>query len=162
MSVLNRSFDFVVDALAVLAALCIAGLAVGMTADVVMRNTGMGNITGMLDISEFLVFMTTFLGAPWVLKRGGHVNVDVAIQNLGPRGKKVMAVLCDIAGLVVCILLCFYGWELTDAALGMKSRIIRTFIFPEWWVYALVTLSGLLLTIEFVRRLRRHYEGARP
>jgi TRAP-type C4-dicarboxylate transport system permease small subunit len=160
MASLSRAFDLLLAGLALLAAFCIAGLAIGMTADVVMRNTGLGNITGMLDISEFLVFMTTFLGAPWVLKKGGHVNVDVAIQALGPEGRRIMAVLCDVFGLAVCVMLCLYGWLLADDAIAMKARIIRTFIFPEWWVYALVTLSGLLLSIEFLRRLWRHRRGA--
>ncbi len=159
MTALGRAFDALLAALAVGAALCIAFLALGMTTDVIMRNTGMGNIPGMLDISEFLVFMTTFLGAPWVLRKGAHVNVDIAIQALGPAGRRVMAILCDLGGLAVSVTLCLHGYLLADTALAMKARIIRTFIFPEWWVFALVTVSGLLLSIEFLRRLWRHRAG---
>jgi TRAP-type C4-dicarboxylate transport system permease small subunit len=31
--------------------------------------------------------------------------------------------------------------------------VIKILIIPEWWVFAVVAVGGLLLVIEFVRRI---------
>jgi hypothetical protein len=42
-----------------------------------------------------------------------------------------------------------------------EARIIKMYIIPEWWVFAVVAFSALMLTIEFVRRFGVSLRGAR-
>jgi TRAP-type transport system small permease protein len=33
------------------------------------------------------------------------------------------------------------------------SMVLKTMIFPEWWLFAVIAVSMALLVLEFVRRL---------
>jgi TRAP-type transport system small permease protein len=151
----NRIFDLMLVTFAGVACACVIALSVGMTCDVIMRNVGWGSIPGVLDASEFAVMLIAFLGAPWVLRHGGHVQVDVFTQMVPPRLQRTLQFLCETIGIAVSGMLLAYGIVLGSAAYSENARVIRTFIFPEWWVYAVVTLSAAMLLIEFVRRLFR-------
>jgi TRAP-type C4-dicarboxylate transport system permease small subunit len=56
--------------------------------------------------TDFVVFSATaaiFLGAPYVLLKGGHVGVDVVEMLVGPRTRTAMRFLARLLGLVFCI-----------------------------------------------------------
>lgn len=141
------------DACGVAAAFCIAFVAVGISADVVMRNAGVGGIPWMLEVSEYALFVSTFLGAPWVLRQGGHVRVDVLIESLPPRGRMAADLFADLTGFAVSAVMLYYSLQVAVAAYRHGARMIKELIFPEWYLFALITLSALLLCIEFLRRM---------
>ena len=42
---------------------------------------------------------------------------------------------------------------MTFEAWQQGSMVLKAIVFPEWWVFAVMPLSALLLAFEFVRRL---------
>jgi len=145
--------------LAIVAALLIGFIALGISADVLSRNLGWGSIRGMLELTEYALFLSTFLGAPWVLARGAHVRVDVVVENLSRRVGWVLEILGDVVGLVTSAILFWYAWSIADTAFAENRRIIKEFIFPEGWLYIVVVISAALLIVEFVLRLWRARTG---
>ena len=35
-----------------------------------------------VEVCEYILFILAFLGAPWLLKKGGHVSVDIVVERL--------------------------------------------------------------------------------
>lgn len=120
-----------------------------------MRNAGLGTITGILEYCEYALFSATFLGAPWVLKQGAHVTVDVFVHGLPPPVARWFERFADLVGLAVCCVLLYYavaeGWK----AHIENQRIIKMFIVPSWLVIGVVACSLALLAVEFGRRALR-------
>lgn len=145
--------------LAVLAALFIAFIAVGISADVLSRNLGGGTLRGMLELSEYSLFLSTFLGAPWVLRLGAHVRVDVVVENLPARVGWVLEIVGDLFGLVTSGVLFWYGARIAAVAFEENRRVIKEFIFPEGWLYVVVAFVAALLIVEFILRLWRARTG---
>jgi TRAP-type C4-dicarboxylate transport system permease small subunit len=152
---LNRVYGGVHAALAVGACLCVAFITVGMSVDIVLRNLRIGSIPWILEASEYAMFLLAFIGAPWVLRLGAHVRVDVVLTGLPSGARTACEAIGDLFGIVVSLYLLYYSGSVAAAARAQGARVIKEFIFPEWWIFAVVLASATLLLIEFVVRLVR-------
>jgi len=123
--------------------------------DVALRNIAGTGFPWLIDAIEYGLFAGTFLAAPWVLREGAHVRVDIVVTALPPRGAARLDRLADLIGLAVCLILLWYGVKVTLTAQSLGSMVLKSIIFPEWWALAVVPLSSLLLAIEFIKRLYR-------
>ena len=83
MASFSRVFDRLIDFLGLLASVMICLLAFGVATDVIIRALNIGSMPWALEMSEYLLYGVTFLGAPWVLRAGGHVNVDIVVKQIG-------------------------------------------------------------------------------
>ena len=146
---------WIVDGLAYLVAL-LFGVGTALIAlDVALRNLVGTGFPWLIDAIEYGLFAGTFLAAPWVLREGAHVRIDIVVTTLPPRGAALLDRIADLIGLAVCLILLWYGIKVTLTAYSLGSMVLKSVIFPEWWALAIVPLSSLLLAIEFVLRLRR-------
>src|SRR6267154_2533738 len=123
--------------------------------DVALRNLAGTGFPWLIDAIEYGLFAGTFLAAPWVLREGAHVRVDIVVTTLPPRGAALLETLADLVGLAVCLVLLWYGVKVTLTAQSLGSMVLKSIIFPEWWALVVVPVSSLLLAVEFVLRLRR-------
>jgi TRAP-type C4-dicarboxylate transport system permease small subunit len=145
------------------AALLIAAMAVFISADVILRNLGMTNLPWVTEVSEYILFIATFLAAPWILRQGAHVRVDIVLRGLPPKTKLGAQVLANIVGLAVCVFLVRYGFKVFADAFQLKSMIFKQLILPEWWFFALIPITGALLAAEFLLRLYHLWsQGSEP
>jgi TRAP-type transport system small permease protein len=129
--------------------------------DVALRNLAGTGFPWLIDAIEYGLFVGTFLAAPWVLREGAHVRVDIVLTSLPPRSAAAVEMIADFIGLAVCLILLWYGVKVTLTAQSLGSMVLKSIIFPEWWALAVVPLSSLLLAIEFVMRLSRPSDAAR-
>jgi TRAP-type C4-dicarboxylate transport system permease small subunit len=115
-----------------------------------------------LEGSEYMLYGVTFFGAPWVLRAGAHVSVDVLIQQM-PRGvARLFDIAAELAGLVVSLFLFYYGLKVTVVSIEEHVIIYRSMVFPEWWILWVMPFTSLCLVGEFIRRLGRSLSGQPP
>lgn len=127
-------------------------IAVVITVDIVLRNGGLGNLPWALEASEYALAAATFIGAPWVLYKGGHVNIDMLLRAVGPRSAVLLELLGDLLGLLTSALFTVLAIRSALDSLATHSMVYKTLVFPEWWLYAPVVFCFVLLGIEFLRR----------
>lgn len=141
--------------LGVITAGCIALIATLVCADVIFRDLGIMTLPWQVEVSEYAQFVATFVGAPWVLRLGGHVRVDVLLNVVNAATARAMEIAADVIGLFASMCLFGYGIRTTYLTWRDNQLQIKMLIVPEWWIYSVVIVSGLLLIIEFLRRLWR-------
>ncbi|HYR70071.1 MAG TPA: TRAP transporter small permease [Candidatus Acidoferrum sp.] len=159
-----RAYRGLLHAGAVAAALLLGVLALLVTADVVARNLGWGTLPWILEVSEYCLPLATFLVAPWLLSRSEHVRVDVLLTMLPRRVARALDLAADAAGLAVCAVFVVYGIRAVTSSAQQGSLVIKSIVFPEWWLFAPVPVSFAFLAVEFLRRLatREPLAGAGP
>lgn len=148
-----RAYRGLLHACAVIAALLLGATALLVTGDVVARNVGLGTLPWILEVSEYVLPLATFLVAPWLLARNEHVRLDVLLTSLPPGLARALARAGDLLGLAVCAVFVVYGTRAIASSARQGSLVIKSVVFPEWWLYAPVPVCFALLAIEFVRRL---------
>ncbi|CAN0492337.1 unnamed protein product, partial [Discosporangium mesarthrocarpum] len=60
------------------------------------------------EIIEYLLLAGVFLGAPWVLRQGSHVRVDLLVGNLHYPLAGCMDRLLVLVGFDLCLLVVLY------------------------------------------------------
>lgn len=136
-------------------------MAITVSADVVLRNLTQASLPWVVEVSEYMLFLSTFLAAPWVLRMGGHVRVDLVVRSLPRRAALVTQSFAELIGLVVCLFLLYYGARTAAEALRLGSLIFKQLVIPEWWLLSFIPITGLLLTVEFCFRFHDLIRGER-
>jgi TRAP-type transport system small permease protein len=161
MTRLAAIFGRLFDALAMAAALILLAMVVLVTADIVLRNTTGGGFAWANEVSEYALYLMTLLTAPWLLRRGQHVRLDVILTLVPPRLAWLMEAAGDLLGFCVCIVLVRYGIAMTVESARLGAITIKNLVFPEWWLLAPLPATFVLLAVEFVFRFDRLLKGER-
>jgi len=152
MTRLSNAFGKLLDAFALLAAFILLVMVVMVTADILLRNLTRTGFPWANEISEYALYLTTLLTAPWLLRRGQHVRIDLALTMVPARVAWVMEIAGDIIGFVVCLVMMRYGIKMTIDSAALGSITIKNLVFPEWWLLWPLPLCFALLAAVFVFR----------
>jgi TRAP-type transport system small permease protein len=155
MARLSEWYGRLLDALVFAACLLLLLMTVMIGADVVSRNIGGGGIPVSNELSEDILYLMTLLVAPWLLRQGQHIRVDIILRALPVRIAWILEWIGDIVGLFCCLYFVWYGYLITKASYLAGSVNIKTLITPEWWTLAPLPVGFALLAIEFVFRMYR-------
>jgi len=154
-----------------LAGLALAGCALMfammlvIVADVALRNIPLPGLPRGLawsnEVSELMLYLITMCVAPWLLRQGQHIRVDILLQALPKRLAWSLEWVGDAIGLACCLFLAWYGSQAAWASYSSGAVNIRTLVTPEWWSLAPLPLVFVLLAIEMVFRMGRLYAAER-
>jgi TRAP-type transport system small permease protein len=143
--------------LAMIACALVALMVVIICADVFVRNLRLGSLSWANEVAEYTLYLSTFLAAPWLLRQGAHVRMDIVLKMLPPAGAWRLEVVADVVAVLTCAALTVASAKAAIASAQQGSLIFKIIVFPEWW---LVTPASVL-TVECLLRLRRQWLGPR-
>jgi len=123
--------------------------------DVGLRNAGLGGIAWSNEASEYMLYLITLLSAPWLLRQGKHIRIDIVLRALPPRVGWTLEWVGDLLGLLCSLYFVWYGMKVLVASYLAGSISIKTLILPEWWLLAPMPLAFIAVSIEFVFRMHR-------
>ena len=165
MKNLSALFGRLLSALALAGCAVLFAMMVVICLDVLLRNVrivpGWLGIAWANEATEYALYLITVLVAPWLLRQGQHIRIDIVLRALPWRAGWLLEWLGDVLGLVCCLFFVWYGARVAAASLANGSLSIKTLVMPEWWLMAPMPIAFALLTIEFVFRMHRLATGAR-
>jgi TRAP-type transport system small permease protein len=161
MTRVSAAFGRMLDALAIVAAFILLAMVVIVTADIVLRNLMGAGFAWANEVSEYALYLMTLLTAPWLLRRGQHVRLDIILTLVPPRVAWLMEALGDVLGFAVCVTLIRYGLDMTFDSARLGAITIKNLVFAEWWLLVPLPAAFMLLAIEFVFRFQRLITGER-
>jgi TRAP-type C4-dicarboxylate transport system permease small subunit len=161
MTRLSAAFGRLFNALAIAAALILLGMVVIVTADIVLRNSVGSGLVWANEVSEYSLYLMTLLTAPWLLRRGQHVRIDIILTLVPARVAWLMEAVGDLLGFAVCIVLVRYGFAMSYDSWRLGAITIKNLVFAEWWLLAPLPATFVLLAIEFIFRFDRLLRGER-
>jgi TRAP-type C4-dicarboxylate transport system permease small subunit len=123
--------------------------------DVGLRNAGLGGVAWSNEASEYMLYLITLLSAPWLLRQGKHIRIDIVLRALPPRVGWALEWVGDLLGLLCSLYFVWYGMKVLVASYLAGSISIKTLIIPEWWLLAPMPLAFVAVSIEFVFRMHR-------
>ena len=156
---LEARFGALIEGLALLASFALLAMVAIICVDVLTRNVALPGmprgIAWSNEISELLLYAITLLAAPWLLREGRHIRVDIILRVLPRRTAYACEWIADLLGLASCLWLVVYGSSAAWKSLQSDAQSIKTLVMPEWWFLAPLPICFALLAIEFVFRMRR-------
>jgi len=159
------AYGRLLQALALLGSAVILAMTLMICADVLLRNVrlipGVYGIAWSNEVSEAMLYLVTMLTAPWLLRQGQHIRVDIVLRAVPPRLGWHFEWISDALGLVCCLVIAWYGARAAFASFSSGALSIKTLVTPEWWMLAPLPVAFLLLAVEMAFRMRRLHLGPR-
>ncbi len=154
-----------------LAGLSLAGCAVLLLtmlvicADVLLRNVrivpGMHGVSWANEVTEYALYFITLLTAPWLLRQGLHIRVDVLLRVIPARLAWVCEWAVDVIALVCCGVIAWYGVKAVLSSHAISGMVVKVLSIPEWWLLAPLPATFALLAVEVLFRMQRLHAGER-
>jgi TRAP-type C4-dicarboxylate transport system permease small subunit len=159
LDAVDRTWGRVLEAFALLACALIGLMTLMICADVLLRNValvpGVDGLAWSNELSETGLYLVTMLSAPWLLREGRHIRVDILLRVLPARVGWYCEWASDAIAFACCVAMVFYGTHSAWYSYAQGSISIKTLVMPEWWVLAPLPVAFALLAIEVLFRMRR-------
>jgi TRAP-type C4-dicarboxylate transport system permease small subunit len=159
MQRLEAAYGRLLEILALAACALIFGMTLMICADVLLRNVrivpGLAGLEWANEISEGMLYLVTLLTAPWLMRQGQHIRVDIILRAVPKPVGWAFEWIVDVLALGCCAAMAYYGARAALASYSAGSMSIKTLITPEWWLLSVLPLAFVALTIEMFFRMRR-------
>ena len=138
-------FDKALGGTAFLAAALLAFVTLSVTYEVVMRYFLGRPTVWVFEITEVSLLYFTFLGAAWVLKRDGHVKIEVVLNRLKPRAQALVNIITSSFGTIAWLIIIYFGSRATWQAFQMGLHEERVLAIPNAAILVIIPVGGLFL-----------------
>lgn len=156
---LGGALDILLGAFGAVAAVLLIVMMLATVLRVVLRAFFNYGILGVDQISGILMVYIAFLGAAWVLRRDGHVTVDIFLTVLSPRARRVLEIVGSMIGAAACLMISYYSFLAVRQSLQRGILVAAELEIPRAVNLVVIPIGCFLLGIEFVRRAARLYRG---
>lgn len=148
---LIRAYDRLIDGLAMLSGLMIAGVCLLIVYDVIARNLGLQPPASTVALTEYALLYFTMAAAPWLVRTRGHIVVEILHSRLSLSSKRAVdrfiLLICLLVSSTVCVLASLLMLE----ALARGEVEIRSLEMPRALLFAPITVGFGLMATEFLR-----------
>lgn len=139
----------------------LAAMLIVIMFQVVSRYVFNSSLSWTEELSKSLMVWSAFLVAPWALRTGANVGVDMFLEAMAPRARFLVELI--VSALVLWILFILFRESIGFVSRGLQSRM-ATLPVTSGFVYMImpVSLAAMLLAgVEvFLRQLRELISGA--
>ena len=105
------------------------------------------------EVAKFVMVWLAFIGAPVVLKEGGHIAIDFIPSRLPSSVGHAALMLIQVIVMVVLAVLVFQGWALAWNALPQIATTVDVSLF---YIFLAVPIgSAMMLTVSLELLLRQ-------
>ena len=156
-----RIFDYIIDFFAYIAGILLLMVTLFVSYSVVVRYLHFKPPIWILQCTEYALLWMTFLGAAWLLKKDGHIRIDTIVSRFGPKGRLVLEIVVACLGCIVCFIIFWFGFEKNVDLFQRGIMDVKGVTMPQYPLFLVIPLGGLLLLIQFVRNFIEHLKTLR-
>ena len=149
-------FDWVIDSMAFVAGVLLTSTVLIEFLEIFMRHFIRKPQVWTVDVTEYILFLVAFLGAPWLLKKGGHVGVDLVVERLSRKTNILLGMLSSAIGIFVSAIVSWFGLVETWNCYQGGVLVIKTLSVQKYFFLFFIFLGYFLLLIEFGRQFAHH------
>ncbi len=141
-----------IEGLALLGALSLGAMALWITYDVAARYLMAAPTIWAGDLAEYTLLVATFLGGPWLVRRNGHIAVELVVEQLPPRGRGVLRRIVFVIAAVACAAFAWLALVKTLQFHATERLAPKSWEIPLWLPYAAMPVGATLMAIECFRQ----------
>ena len=146
---------------AVLAGVLLLFLMMSVTVEVALRYFLGRPTSWVMEICGYILLFIPFLVAAWVLRRDGHVRMDLVLSIMSPKTRSIVNAITSFISALICFLLTGYGIKVTIyfSRLGYKTPTVL--MLPKSMIIAIIFVGSFLLAVQFSIDTYNHFKAWR-
>ena len=150
---LNRYLTIIHRLMATIAAMMVIFMMLAISYSVLTRYLFNRPIAWIVEISSYLMLYITFLGTAWLLRRDGHVEIDLFTSHLNLKRQALLKAVTSVGGALVGFVLTWKGALVTIDYFRRGVTIMGVLNTPQFLLMAIIPIGGFLLLVEFILRI---------
>src|SRR5262249_3571948 len=109
-------------------------MAISVSAEVVLRIFGFPSIVGLIALTEYGLFISTFFVAPHLLRTNEHIRVDILMARVAPVAAR--RVEYGVLGIIVAVSIItgVLGGAILITSIREGTLLFKDLIIPKWWL----------------------------
>lgn len=97
------------------------------------------------ELASYMFTWVTMLGATYIFRKRGHMNIPIVMEKLSPRNQKYAIIFNDLLVLIFAItVLIMGGFSITKLTMGQMSSSLSV---PMGYFYAILPVTGVLTAL---------------
>lgn len=168
MKLFAKIVERCVNFLAGVAAVVLLALLLAVCFATISRYTVNKPFAELIDLSSYALVLVAFLGAPWLMGKRGHVQIDLFISRVSPKAQKYWNAGANFAMVVIALVLAYVGMSITINYL-INGRVMQDVMeTPQWILLLPIPVGSFFLALQSLLngiddfKCARSYCRARP
>lgn len=159
MHFIGRTIDRLGAVAAGIAALGVLAMVALMAAAVVFRYVIGQPLIWADEAVRYLLVFSVALGLADVMRRGENIRVDLVLEMVRPRTRRIIEIAGLLAALIFGLSLAWLGADMVAFSADLGLTTAGKIDIPSAWVELALPLGGLLLSLATLIRLVRVVRG---
>lgn len=151
MKLVSAAYLKLVEGLALISGLIIAGVCLLIIYDVIARNLGLQPPASTVALTEYALLYFTMAASPWLVRTRGHIVVEVLHSRWRGNARKVIDRIIVIICIAVCATVSLLATLLLLESIQRGEIEIRSLEMPRALLFAPLVMGFGLMTTEFLR-----------
>ncbi len=147
---INIYYDYLLRILFYIACLLIGFILCSVVLDALLRYFFRLPQIWVVELSEYSLYYICFLGTPWLLRQGGHTNIDILANRFSHRVQNRLNAGMSFLGAMLCIVISWQTAKIAFKYFLNGYTTVTPLEFPLGPLFAAIPLSMLLCSIEFI------------
>lgn len=151
-----KGIDYLIRGLEAIMVVLLAGMAVMVFGNVVLRYGFNSGILISEEMSRYFFVWLTFIGAVVTFRENAHLGVETLVQSFGRTGRLICMVISDLI-ILGCMVAFFWGtWKQHPINASMTSPVAG---IQMSWVYGVGFFTSIGIGALVIARLVRTFTG---
>jgi C4-dicarboxylate transporter DctQ subunit len=145
---LSKTFDRALTVLLWISACCLILVVVSVMLEVFMRYFLNRPQKWVVEFSEYSLLYITFLSCAYILKKEGHITVDIVISHFSPKKKRFLSVLQYVVSAVISFVFLYIGAKTTldHYVRGIYNPTVLQ--IPMAYVLMVIPIGGFFIFVQ--------------
>ncbi len=156
MGRLHDFYDWILKILILIAGVLLIFLMLGVSLEVCLRYFFRRPISWMGEISGYILLYLPFLTGAWILKREGHVKMDLVFNRISLQTQHLLNTITSLIGAIVCFILTAYGIKVTLYLARVHFITPTVLMLPKSIISAVIFIGFFLMGIQFIIRFLQY------
>jgi TRAP-type C4-dicarboxylate transport system permease small subunit len=153
---------WLVRILCVVAVIVLAVMAIGVSAEVILRMFNFPSIMGLIELTEYGLFISTFFVAPHLLRTNEHIRVDIAMSRADPVTARRVESLVLATIIAVSVVTGVIGSMILYGNVRAGTLIFKDLIIPQWWLDWIIPLTSLAMALQALEMMIANINASTP
>lgn len=151
MNIINKAIDICMKVLSIIAATALGFLLIGIVYATFSRVAFNKPLASLVEYSTYSLVYVTFLGAPEILKKKGHINLDIITNMLPKKTNTILSMVVNISGAAISGVIFYYGFLVAKDNFLFNVKIMDSMGTPQYLLTATIPIGMFFMTIQFIR-----------